>query len=65
MGRKSPSSKASGGVPADALQAVRRDPSDDASWDAIDEAARQADDPDAAAQLYREILAQVSAASLA
>jgi tetratricopeptide (TPR) repeat protein len=65
MGRKSPSSKASGGVPADAFQAVQRDPSDDASWDAIDEAARQADDPDAAAQLYREILAQVSTADLA
>lgn len=65
MGRKSPSSKASGGVPADALQAVRRDATDDASWDAIDEAARQADDPDAAAQLYREILEQVSSPAIA
>jgi tetratricopeptide (TPR) repeat protein len=65
MGRKSPSSKASGGVPADALQAVRRDPADAAAWDAIDEAARQADDPDAAAQLYREILSQVSSSAVA
>jgi tetratricopeptide (TPR) repeat protein len=41
-----------------ALTSVRANPQDDTLWDALDEAAREADRPDEVSQLYREIIAE-------